>query len=313
MESMSRASIQVIYAGEPEASTLLDVRLLAPALLAVGDMFEEANRILNGNRAEVRIAVRAGFARGSFEIDLQVLQSIFDQAKSLLVGGGVTSALNLAGLLGLGHGACMGVIKLVRWLKGRRAKKVSTLEDGNVEIEADGERLSIPELVWLLFESSRIRVSMGMIVAPLEAPGMDRVEFRADHQDGGEIIRSEEREAFTRPALLDVQAGEEVAVSTREVVLEVVRPAFRDTFKWTFSDGQTNLTATIADERFVARVESREERFAKGDVLRLQLESRTTRDERGLHTVHTVLCVHGRLPEYQQPSLYAEAEGNAAD
>jgi hypothetical protein len=48
----------------------MDVRDLAPALMAIGDLFSVANELLNGTGAEVRVNVQSDFRRGSFEINL---------------------------------------------------------------------------------------------------------------------------------------------------------------------------------------------------------------------------------------------------
>jgi hypothetical protein len=49
----SSSEFSVVYDGEALAENLMDVRDLAPALLALGEAFEIANGVLNGDRTAV--------------------------------------------------------------------------------------------------------------------------------------------------------------------------------------------------------------------------------------------------------------------
>ena len=72
---VSRAELHVVYDGDAVRSGSMDVKELAPALLSIGALCEEANRTLNGDRAQITVNVRAGFERGSFEVTLEILQT----------------------------------------------------------------------------------------------------------------------------------------------------------------------------------------------------------------------------------------------
>ncbi|WP_061165200.1 hypothetical protein [Caballeronia temeraria] len=60
----------VVYDGPALAEHRMDVRDLAPALVAIADLFTAANKELNGDSADVRVEVKGSFKAGSFELDL---------------------------------------------------------------------------------------------------------------------------------------------------------------------------------------------------------------------------------------------------
>jgi hypothetical protein len=78
---MSRADFQLAYDSEALRDHAMDVDELAPALLAVGTIFREANRVLNGERAEVSVRVRADFERRCFDIHFELVQSLCEKVK----------------------------------------------------------------------------------------------------------------------------------------------------------------------------------------------------------------------------------------
>ena len=105
-------SFQVSYDGPALESGRMDVRDLAPALLAVGELCQTSNHVLNGDRAKVAVNLSAEFQRGSFQVDLEVAQTIAQAAKDALLSREVATGLALATILGLAKGAQVSLIAL---------------------------------------------------------------------------------------------------------------------------------------------------------------------------------------------------------
>ena len=71
----SQTTLRVEYNGPLLADGSMDVQQLAPAMLAIGDLLETANLIVNGNNTSLHLKASAT-STGSFEIAFNVVQSI---------------------------------------------------------------------------------------------------------------------------------------------------------------------------------------------------------------------------------------------
>ncbi|MDA0734767.1 MAG: hypothetical protein O2909_08055 [Chloroflexi bacterium] len=108
-------STELVFAYEGDALTehTMDVRDLAPALLAFGQAFERANSLLNGERAVINPRIRAT-QPGSFELWL-LLTQLYQESTEFLSGDFITSASNLKQLF-IGGSTVGGGIGLFSFL-----------------------------------------------------------------------------------------------------------------------------------------------------------------------------------------------------
>ena len=79
---MSSSQFWVAFEGSAVEDGEMDVRDLAPALLALGDVIQAANRALNGSRAEANLRVRAT-KRVRFEALLSIIRALGDMLDSI--------------------------------------------------------------------------------------------------------------------------------------------------------------------------------------------------------------------------------------
>lgn len=287
-----RYNFNLVYDGPALQEHRMDVRALAPALLAMGDLIERANEILNGDQAKVAVNVHASFREGSFGVELELVQSLWQKVIDFGTSREVEGMLALASLLGLvktGAQTINGVIHVIQWLRGRRVNRIEPLGNGKVRFVVDEEAIDVEERVYRLLEDYKIRKALqGVIAEPMEREGVESVSVvdknakevlvHIDHAEGRYFRAPEPKE-------------EQLQVEEYTTTLQVLTLAFQDGNKWRFTEGGGNTYyAEILDEGFVKRILSNEQ-FAKDDIIRavVRRTQRLTKD--GLKADYQVVRV----------------------
>lgn len=268
---MSKESFKILYDGPALASNEMDVKDLAPALLALGELFEEANKILNGEKVKTSVNIKATNP-GSLDIDFSLVQDIVTATRSLFSSDSATAIVNAKELLGLLFvgisGGGVGLFKFIAWLKRRNIKSITRLEDGKVKIEVkDGEITYSSEKEVKLFGSLSLRKKIEAVVKPLKSDGIEKIKVISVTDSGRENeINKEQVEYFDAPEI------EEEIIDEKEIEmnLQIVNISFQKDGKWRFSDGNAIFFADILDDEFNDKIQHNEKFFAKDDILKVK-------------------------------------------
>lgn len=267
---MSASTFRVVYDGPALAENQMDVRDLAPALMALGDALEQSHNLLRQDSSTVRLKVRASFKAGSFGIELEVVQNFLDHVVDMFSGRSATAATNLLALLGFTGTSAVGLVQLIKWLKGRSIRRVMSLDDDRVEIQVDDDSLEVDRRVVELYRDWRVRKALeDAIRGPLKEEGIESFGASSDPEHDFVSVDRSEAYLFEAPP----PADEELSDSEEVMNLQLATVAFRDDNKWRFSDGASTFHASVSDEGFLHRINSGEA-FAKGDVLRARVRKR---------------------------------------
>lgn len=271
------------YAGSALDNHEMDVKDLSPSLLALGELLEEANKVLNGNKTVVNVNVKA-FRDGSLGIDLSIVQNFASQAIGLFGTPSVVDAVTLMSAIGLTKGAITGIIQVIKWIRNREIKNVIRLESGNIKIELeDGDNLEVDKNAAMIFPNVKIRRSLEVIITkPLGQEGIDSVSFKKDQAE--EEINKEEAKYFIAPELVEEPIDEQ----EYEISLQIISAVFQEGNKWRFSDGTTGFFAEVQDGEFIKRVQSNTEGFAKDDILRVRMLRKQFEIQNGIRTEYFV-------------------------
>lgn len=309
---MSQETIQLAYDGEALRTGSMDVRDLAPALLAIGQICERANTVLNENKAEVAVKVRSDFKTGSFELQIDISQTLIEAAKLLFTHKNqVSTARELLEIIGLvgggGSFAAVSLFKLIKWLKGRKATKTTILENGATRIYIDNSinidnstHIDVKPEVVRLYNDEGIRKAALGIVKPLESEGIDTFEVREQNR-AIDIINKEDLSSFV--ALSSAVPDIPLVETDRDAALVIIKPSFEDDLKWMFSDGEARFSAAMMDNIFLEKLSNRQISFTKGDVLLVRLSSKSYQTSTGLKTEHKIIKVLEIKPAPRQLSL----------
>lgn len=299
VERVSKASFIVAFDGPGVEDGTIDVRDLAPALLALGQLVDAANRAVNGEGIPAKVQARA-VSKGSFEVDLQVVLKGWGAIRDLLLSEDVDGAQQLIAWIGIAGSAGGSLFALLRFLKGRKPERLER-RGSIIVLEIEDQTLVVPIEVLKLYREVAVNEAVQRLTRTLESGAIETIEFR-DDVDGRvhTTITQEDRIVFVPPERPEPVLTDE----TRQMALSIRSLAFQEGNKWRLFDGQNVITATIEDEDFLRRIERNLIRFAKSDILVCEVRTVQTETRTGLRTEHTIIRVVDYRPAPSQIDLF---------
>lgn len=293
---MPSTVFRLIYDGEAVRDGEMDVAQLAPALLAVGQMMQAAGRLALGDKASVQVKVKT-VKEGSFDIWLGVGVQFWEVVRDILTGPDVSAARNIIELLFGGT----GLVAFILWIKGRVPTKIDRSKSGFVTVYIDGIAIEVPELVFRLATDPNVRTALERTIAdPLSNEGIDEVEFRPAGEEPTKVTKAERNFFIAPPVSVD---GTFATNHTK--VFSIVSLSFKHGNKWKLSDGHgAPKSVTMLDEDFLARVDSSEVRFAKGDVLICEVREIARQTSKGLKAEYEITRVIEHRPAGDGQSFF---------
>lgn len=320
-------SFQVAYDG-PDGGHSMDVQTLAPALLAFGDLVREANRVLNGERSQVQLLVKSDFEHKCFNIDFELVQSIKETLLGMIrstEGADAKEILEWLGILSSASGAAgtvtAGLFKILAWLKGRKPRVEITDKQagGGVTLSigegANIESITINAPVYNLLQSPPVLKAAAKTLAPIEAQGYDRLQFRKNDKPLSTIGRDDAAGIQASCAAAPEVPAEPPLVSPPiEAFLEVYGAVFDEKAEnWRFYYGDQIIYADISETNIAKEALDRGGVFV-GDKyrVRMTIEQRQGSGKRATNH-YKVVDVLQFYPSPRQISLFAPAKPPGTD
>jgi len=286
---MPETAFDLAYEGSALTDGRMPVRDLAPALLALGEIFAEASLVVAPGRPPAALNIQAT-KEGSFVVHL--LLGGWDDIQDIFTSEDATTLVNLKEAIVGGF----GLFAIIKKLKGRAViETTQEITPGEITLKLDDETtLTVPAASWDLYGNVEVRKKTKEVVQPLTEPGVETLIFEVD-KEVTVRVGQEDADAFELPLSLPEPLG----ANEVGLVLSIVSVAFKEDNKWRLSDGQTTFYATIRDEQFLRQV-GEGEPFRSGDMLRCRVRISQSKDEEGLHTDYEVLSVEEHIPRQRQ-------------
>jgi hypothetical protein len=272
---------------------------IEPALVALADLVDQSERILEPALPPVTVRVRSRFRPGSFDIGLE-LADAYQRFVSLFSSNEMPAWATLLSLLGISG---FGLFQLLKKAKGTQPQ-LEVEHSETVRIRFAGESpQEIDKRIWRLFNHLGIRKSVHKVVEPLTKEGIDKLEIRRGGRKTLEIQKNEV-DAFKPPT-----EAESLEVSENpNLRLVIISPAFREGYKWRVFDGTRTLWVTVRDPAFLARINEGKEAFRKGDLLHVRLQTSQWIEDGELKAEHVIIEVLKHEKRIGQWSLGEEFE-----
>lgn len=268
---MSVSEFQVIYDGPALQASTMNARELSASLAALDELFESADNILNAGKTKQTLKVMGSFETGSFKINLSSSQSAIDRAKDLLnsqEAASIIAAGDLVQLVVFGGGGLLGLIGLVKFLKGGVPTKIHENEDGTFRVYSRESYVKTERKTLRLYNDYKTRKALEKTIqTPLEEDKLTEVAFNLSGDPRYEVVTIAEREYFTAPDL----EREDVNKMKYVAFLSLIRVSFREGNKWSVFDGANTISVKVEDETFLQGIEDNRVLFGKGDRLKVNM------------------------------------------
>jgi hypothetical protein len=282
---MADLDFTIDFDGPGVANHEIDARVLAPTLLGIADLVQDIGHNEYPLLPPVSVVV-AATEQGSFGLRLGVL---YGEAH-----GGLAS-------LGADVGNLRSIITVVGQLI-RLARLRLHGEPTSVEVVAetpeigrvhypDGFEADVPLPVIRAGQRWTVKRSLSEVVRPVGVNGIEQARILQDALEVA-VVDTDDVPLIANgpPTYLPSQSPVPVVESTTPMLLTIVAPAF-DGKKWRVSDGDHSFRVAIEDPAFVAGIDSRSERFSKGDRLRCQVRVQQFEGAKGLQIDRTIVEV----------------------
>jgi len=259
---------RIKYDGEALADHSIEINDLAPALIAVSDLIQEANSMANRGDSTISVKVKAT-ETGCFQIWIQTAQMTSDDLVKMLASDksiALGMLLFYIGFVG-GPEKLTGLIGLIKRLCGKAPKKITQTGENELEIETESGSVTISKLEWEMYKNPKIRQAAYNIIKPVEKAGVETVEFIDGDKTPSKITKSDAK-YFVPPAEME----ETLQESIREVYVNVVQMWFKDGYKWKFSEGEGEWNAEIKDQKFIERLLKDEISIHARDFLKVRVK-----------------------------------------
>lgn len=297
------------FDGPALAGHEMDVQELAPALLALAEMIQLANRKFNGDAASMKVLVRADIEQQCFQLEIQLVQSILESARHLFGTEEYKTAKEIAELLDLlipggVAGALTGGVFWF-WKQFAAAKDappisiVTEQHGGQTTIVqgTSGGSVIVNNNTYLLATDPAMIALGKKVMKPLEKPGYNSFGFYSDGVPAVEWNEEEAKEFIDRPpSHLSPQGSDEnYNVTPIRTVVSVRTQRNEGKAQWEIKWASKAVWASMEDLDWLAKFQSGQIHFVIPYWLDVDLEMTTSRSNPEAEASYAIKKVHNLI------------------
>lgn len=303
------------YDGPALSGHEMDVHDLAPALIALADIIQIANRKFNGPNAEMRVLVNADVEQKCFMLDLSLVQSLVEQAKGLFSPENVKSAKEIGEWIGLITGITgvsgVSLFQLLRFMrKNREAGTTLQIErptGTTVALIGSTGTINVTNEIYLLASDPAIVERAKQVIRPLTKPGYTKLSFIDGDREVFEIDEVEAESFIDLEPLSETPTPTE-SMSKIEGIVRIKSAQYEGNAKWSFMWNGRAIDPEMVDDAaaWVNEFQSNTVYAPPNSVLRVTMTETVKLDEMGAaigKPSYSVKSVHGVQPPPTQHKL----------
>ena len=295
------------YDGPALVGHEMDVQELAPALLALAEMVQLANKRFNGDAATMKVLVKADVEQQCFQLEIHIVQSILESAKHLFGTDEYKTAKEIAEWLDLllpsGIGGAVGYGVFSFWKqfsadKEAPAVAITTEQHGGQTTLVQGTTggaVTVNNNVFLLASDPEFIELGKKVLRPLERPGYKTLGFYRDNKPTVVWDEEEAREFIDRPSthLLPLPDAEPTTnVTPIRAVVSVKTQRNEGAAQWEIKWASRAVWASMEDHEWLARFQSGQLHFDLPYWLDVSLEMSTSRIDPDAEPKFAIRKVH---------------------
>lgn len=281
----SHITTRIRYDGPALAGHEMDVQDLAPALIALANIVQGANRKFNGDAATMRVLVKADVEQKCFQIDISFVQNVIERAKALFESGPIVTVEDIAKFVGLTGTSAITLFKLIKWLSKKNEDASTKLEVKDVDgsstvilIKGDGNSINVDRSVAALAADPAIMESAKQVVAPVAREGYDSLEFIHDSKTVETITKHEAQDVISSSPVLTPQAND--SVSTIHGPVRIKSAQYEGNAKWSVMWAGRAIDVSMPGD-WVRDFQSNNIAAPPGTILDVTMEVRVQLDDKG--------------------------------
>lgn len=248
LETKQAFSISYLSRENPD-NHAIDSELLAPALLAMSRLIQEANEELNGPESVSKVFIVSDFEHKCFNINYELLIQSYAGFKDFLAHENVKTAKEVLEWLGLlSNVVGVSVFCYLKWKGGRAVSDpVKSEVSGEVIIkDEEGNSISVKKDIYNFSQNPVALDATKDIFLPI-GKDFDTLLVR-DGEAGVQEISLEMTQSIIASCQRDTDDHSEAKVEKIETWLSVYSPVYDlNATKWRFKYGQDTIYADISE------------------------------------------------------------------